>query len=138
MGAESLALILFAFVLTYAIHSTLLLGLACVVSRRVAALRARERLWKVALFGGLVTALAQVGFGWHTPFAHWSLRSPAAAEQASVEVPAPVSVDESATDLAPIVGEEQMGDDASVENATELVQRALLHLTRFDKLREPR
>jgi beta-lactamase regulating signal transducer with metallopeptidase domain len=115
MGAETLALTAFAFVLTYAIHSTLLLGLACVAAPRVAALRVRERLWKLALFGGLVTAGVQVGSGLHTPLAHWSLRTQPAT--ASVE-PAPNS---------------ELAEREIAEQATVALERALLRLARAEQ-----
>lgn len=72
---ERFAVQALAFVLTYAIHSTLLLGAACILVARIArgSLRTRERLWKVALFGGLFTAAMQVGLGWRTPLAHWTI-----------------------------------------------------------------
>jgi beta-lactamase regulating signal transducer with metallopeptidase domain len=75
MDASELALQGLAFVLTYAIHSTLLLGLACVIAPRILrSLALRERVWKTAMFGGIVTALVQVGASMETPLFHWTLR----------------------------------------------------------------
>lgn len=74
MDARTFALHGIAFVLTYAIHSTLLLGLACLVAGRIRSLWWRERLWKGALLGGIVTALIQAGIRFESPFAHWTLR----------------------------------------------------------------
>jgi len=44
---------------TYLVHSTALLGLAWLATRGLASARAREVLWRAALFGGLVTATVQ-------------------------------------------------------------------------------
>ena len=49
-----------SWLLTYALHSTLLLGLAWLLTRRLVESPARrEQLWKAALVGGLVTATLQ-------------------------------------------------------------------------------
>lgn len=86
MGASEFALSALAFLLTYAIHSTLLLGAACVLAPRVArSLALRERMWKTAMFGGLITALVQVGVSMETPLFHWTLAADQAAEKAVVE-----------------------------------------------------
>lgn len=55
---------LLAWVLTYALHSTVLLGLAWIVTRALSseALRLKERVWKTALFGGIVSASLQAAF----------------------------------------------------------------------------
>ena len=47
------------WLLTYAVHSTALLLLAALASRWIKSHRARETLWKTALFGGFLTASAQ-------------------------------------------------------------------------------
>ena len=47
------------WLLTYAVHSTVLLVLAWLVASRVTSHRARETLWKTALFGGFLTATGQ-------------------------------------------------------------------------------
>ena len=53
-----------AWILTYLVHSTLLLGLAWLASRALGERRAsRELLWRVAAIGALFTAGVQVGFG---------------------------------------------------------------------------
>jgi beta-lactamase regulating signal transducer with metallopeptidase domain len=115
MGAETIALTAFAFVLTYAIHSTLLLGLACITASRFGALRVRERVWKLALFGGLATAGVQVGCGLHTPFAHWSLKSQPAV--ANVQAP---PIDDAA-------------ERAVAEQANVALERALVRLARAER-----
>ncbi|MCB9915746.1 MAG: M56 family metallopeptidase [Planctomycetes bacterium] len=48
---------LLAWLGTYAVHSTLLLGAAWLATRRVREGRARERLWRAALLGALFTSL---------------------------------------------------------------------------------
>lgn len=47
------------WLLTYAVHSTVLLVLAWLVASRVRSHRARETLWKTALFGAFLTATGQ-------------------------------------------------------------------------------
>ena len=56
----------FAWLLTYAVHSTLLLGLAWALTRRlVQSHGARDLIWKTALLGGLI--VAGVGIGMINP-----------------------------------------------------------------------
>jgi HEAT repeat protein/beta-lactamase regulating signal transducer with metallopeptidase domain len=53
-----------AWLLTYAMHSTLLLGVTWMVTRRATMTpHAKDILWKVALIGGLLTAAAQQQWG---------------------------------------------------------------------------
>jgi beta-lactamase regulating signal transducer with metallopeptidase domain len=47
------------WLLTYAVHSTVLLLLAWILASRVKSHRIRETLWKTALFGGFLTATGQ-------------------------------------------------------------------------------
>jgi len=47
------------WLLTYAVHSTVLLLLAWMATSRVTSHRVRETLWKTALFGGFLTATGQ-------------------------------------------------------------------------------
>lgn len=53
------------WLLTYLLHSTLLIAVAWVASRAIAAtaLAGRETLWRIALVGGLITASLQMGLG---------------------------------------------------------------------------
>ncbi len=58
-----------SWLLTYLLHSTLLLGTAWIITHRgVRSPALRDLIWKTALLGGLVTASVQVGSGW-TPLA---------------------------------------------------------------------
>lgn len=52
-----------AWLLTYLVHSTLLIALAALVSIRVSSNGWRDMLWKVALVGGIVTATVQMALG---------------------------------------------------------------------------
>ncbi len=63
MSLASLGLLALAWLLTYLVHSTLLLGgtWAAVRWLPLRSLRWKDRLWKLALVGGLVTASVQVG-----------------------------------------------------------------------------
>jgi hypothetical protein len=51
------------WLLTYAVHSSLLLGLAWLCTRYVRPYRLKEILWKTALIGGLLTATLQFTLG---------------------------------------------------------------------------
>ncbi|HYL04517.1 MAG TPA: M56 family metallopeptidase [Thermoanaerobaculia bacterium] len=72
-----------AWLLTYAVHSTLLLAMAWAVTQRMGGsrLRLQETVWRCALAGALVTASAQLAFVQlgHAPIAgRWSLALPGA------------------------------------------------------------
>ena len=56
---RSAAAPLLAWVLTYLVHSTILLAGAWLATRRVKSHGVRETLWKTALFGGFITATLQ-------------------------------------------------------------------------------
>ncbi len=65
MSPEPLALRLGAFLATYAVHSTLVLGtLALFLRRREGRPTTRERLWRFGLVAGLATTTAQTALGW--------------------------------------------------------------------------
>src|SRR5438045_8728500 len=88
MSAPPFASSLLAWLLTYLIHSTVLLGVAWLVTRRRRLEpAARELLWKVALVAGLVTGTIQSRLQLRT---HAAVTLPAAAS------PAPPSVREPA------------------------------------------
>ncbi len=60
MNPRALALEAIAWLLTYAVHSTILLAAAWLVTAKLArSERAREALWKLALVGGVATASVQ-------------------------------------------------------------------------------
>src|SRR5687767_11416367 len=48
-----------AWLLTYAVHSTLLLGTVVIVSRRMRSTASRDLVWKVAAFGALISSALQ-------------------------------------------------------------------------------
>ena len=72
------------WLLTYALHSTVLLGVAALLTARWVRGEAwRETLWKAALVGGLVTATVQ-STGWIVgDFGRWNLAVLPSAEPAS-------------------------------------------------------
>lgn len=82
-----------AWLLTYAMHSTLLLAAAALLARRVRGEAWRETLWKAAMVGGLLTATLQTQSGYDPAFGTlWlgravepapALSDPATAPQAS-------------------------------------------------------
>ncbi len=65
-----------AWLLTYALHSTLLLGLAWVITRRaVQSHGARDLIWKTAIIGGLVSSTVQVVGGFEPVAGRFSLQA---------------------------------------------------------------
>ncbi|HKH91499.1 MAG TPA: M56 family metallopeptidase [Gemmatimonadaceae bacterium] len=81
---ETLSSAMLAWLLTYAIHSTALLGLAWALTRaRAWSPAASDLLWKTALVGGIVTATVQLRFDVR-PTGSISLRRDAPAEAARV------------------------------------------------------
>lgn len=83
-----------AWLLTYALHSTLLLGAAALLTRRVRGEAWRETLWKAALVGGIVTATAQTQSGYDPPAGTWRLGS-------TVDLTVGVAGDDAATPAQP-------------------------------------
>lgn len=77
-----------SWLLTYLLHSTLLLALAALLTHRLVRSPAlRDLLWKTALVGGLVTSTVQVGSGWRPLSGAYSLvpSSPAPAQNTAGE-----------------------------------------------------
>src|SRR5882724_1084150 len=72
-----------AWLLTYLLHSTLLLGVAWLASKPLArwSVAAEETMWKLALVGALLTASLQLSAGWEPAAGRWRLAAapPAAA-----------------------------------------------------------
>ncbi|HEY3567428.1 MAG TPA: M56 family metallopeptidase [Thermoanaerobaculia bacterium] len=64
-----------AWMLTYLLHSTLLLGLAWLASKPLSrwSVAAEEMVWKLALVGALFTATLQLAAGWQPVAGHWHL-----------------------------------------------------------------
>ena len=79
MSAESVAFVVIAYLLTYALHSTLLLTLAWLATARlpIRSHRVRAGLWKLALLGGVLTAGTQLATGWKPYGGLFSLGVPA-------------------------------------------------------------
>lgn len=111
---------LLGWLVTYLIHSTVLLGLACVLDR---ALRGRphwqEPLWKVALVGGLLTATVQVTSALRPWGGTWSIGAePAAAvEVDAAEAAAPAAAAEVGEEVAAALAEAAPGAVIVVEVA---------------------
>ncbi len=77
-----------AWLLTYALHGTLLLAAAWLASRLApGSIRRRERLWKAALLGSLLTATAQVSLDVHPLTARWQLASASGVDAARLRAP---------------------------------------------------
>lgn len=79
-----------AWLLTYALHSTLFLGLAWLASQRLAGRRPRleEAMWRFALVAALATATVQLAAGWEPVAGRWALGSPAASSVSAASVEA--------------------------------------------------
>src|SRR3954449_5225132 len=71
-----------AWLLTYLLHSTLLLSLAWLASKPLArwSVAAEEAVWKLALVGALLTPSLQLVAGWEPAAGRWSLAQAPAAE----------------------------------------------------------
>ena len=84
---------LLSWLATYLVHSTILLGLAWGLSRRLAGRHphGEQAIWRAALFGSILTATLQVATGWQPLGGALSLPSgPLAAPAASVAAVEPV------------------------------------------------
>ncbi len=79
-----------AWMLTYLLHSTLLLGLAWLVSKPLSrwSVAAEEVVWKLALVGALFTASLQLAAGWQPLAGQWRLAD-LGGTAASVAIPQP-------------------------------------------------
>lgn len=88
-----------AWLLTYALHSTLFLCLAWLASRRLSRWsRLEEAVWRFALLAGLVTATIQLAAGREPLAGRWTLEAPAqtvsVAEVARTQHAAPLRIAE--------------------------------------------
>lgn len=84
-----------AWLLTYGLHSTLLLGLAWLLSKRLSSRWAKleEAMWRFALVGALVTATAQLAAGWEPVAGRFALNPALDAPAVSETVrPLPVRI----------------------------------------------
>ncbi|HEV2147342.1 MAG TPA: HEAT repeat domain-containing protein [Longimicrobiaceae bacterium] len=81
--------VLIGWIVTYALHSTILLGFVLLVSRRVDSDAWRETLWKTALLGGLLTATFQTAAGYTPLVGRWAIENDAAASPATPSVAGP-------------------------------------------------
>ncbi len=97
-----------AWLATYALHSTLLLGLAWLATRRLAgrSIHLEEAIWRAALLGALATATLQVAGGW-TPLAgtfRLAAARPALTAETSVAPALPASLQRTASQPAARLG----------------------------------
>jgi beta-lactamase regulating signal transducer with metallopeptidase domain len=83
-------MLVIAWMLTYLLHSTLLLGLAWAASKPLSrwSVAAEETVWKLALVGALCTASLQLAAGWQPLAGRWNLAAPAPVASAPVALPA--------------------------------------------------
>jgi len=81
-----------AWLLTYLLHGTLLLGLAWLVSKPLSrwSVQAEETVWKLALVGALFTATLQIAAGWEPMAGRWNLADLAAPAVQAEETVTPL------------------------------------------------
>jgi beta-lactamase regulating signal transducer with metallopeptidase domain len=93
----------FAWLLTYLLHSTLLLGLAWLASKPLArwSVAAEEAVWKIALIGALLTASLQFAAGWEPAAGRWRLAQAPQTLPATVEAMATPVIREAAPRAMP-------------------------------------
>jgi Tol biopolymer transport system component/beta-lactamase regulating signal transducer with metallopeptidase domain len=93
-----------AWLLTYGIHSTLLLGATWLLTARaVRSIMLKDLLWKAALVGGLITATIQVAGGFAPPALSLSLSDTTAASSSAQPIAEPtmsIAPDPPAEELA--------------------------------------
>ncbi len=126
-----------AWLATYAVHSTVLLGSAALIVRAFprASDAVREWIWKTALFGGLLTASAQISLVEEPVFGHLASLEQVAPVSPAPVTPAPdfvVEMPAAVADLEPVTVEpvtvEQKAIDAGYFAAFELSDWLLLAL----------
>lgn len=120
-----------AWLATYALHSTLLLGSAWVLTRWVVrAHGAREVIWKAALLGGLLSASVQVAAGFEPLLGRLSIARTQATQSAPVnQHAAGANADEAAPRAARSVA---VADESSKAPASEVGDKAPLSSTGRD------
>ena len=116
----ALALLAVAWLLTYLLHSTILLGGAWLLSatRTVRSALAHDTLWKVCLVGGLVTATVQTAFPFDGPGRRFWLPGGSAAQ-------AQAAVSASPAASAPIASASQADRRAAVQGSSPAAPYAL-------------
>src|SRR5690349_17750975 len=86
-----------AWLLAYAVHSTLLLGAAALLAGRVRDYAWRETLWKCALVGAVLTVTAQTLADYRPPVGRWSV---SITRDAAPNPTAPTPADRTRSDVA--------------------------------------
>lgn len=104
-----------SWVLTYALHSTVLILSVWLVCRYVPrlSLATQETLWKLALGGAIVTSAVQLGAGVQPPWGHLSMPQALAGETHGVVAPSVTS-----TETAPAMVRHRSGDLTIVATRT--------------------
>jgi HEAT repeat protein/beta-lactamase regulating signal transducer with metallopeptidase domain len=88
---DAVSAIILSWLLTYAIHSTILLGVTLVIALRFADEHAwLDLVWKAALLGPLVTASVQVGSGLIPLGGRWPIGIAAPVAEAGAVLPEPL------------------------------------------------
>ncbi|HEV2855375.1 MAG TPA: M56 family metallopeptidase [Thermoanaerobaculia bacterium] len=94
-----------AWLLTYLLHGTLLLGLAWLVSKPLSrwSVQAEETVWKLALVGALFTTTLQLAAGWEPLAGRWGLADLAVPAVQAEETVVPVASPSLAVPVRPRV-----------------------------------
>ncbi len=92
-----------AWLLTYALHSTLFLGLALAASWRLAGRWARleEAVWRFALVAALATSTLQLAAGWEPVAGRWTLDVPSSSTTLSTPAATAVHAERTERHAAP-------------------------------------
>ena len=113
MTQTELAFVALAWLGTYLVHSTLLLGGVWLLTKRVfRAPRIGERMWRLAMVGGVITASLQVGLGQVPVLGHLELAA-SGDDQARSTPEAPARSD--ALEETRVRAPEHLGDDSVSE-----------------------
>jgi beta-lactamase regulating signal transducer with metallopeptidase domain len=112
-----------AWMLTYLLHSTLLLGLAALASKRLArwSVAAEEVVWKAALVGAIFTVSLQLAAGWQPLAGQWRLADATPAQSLSTPAPQP----NVGAGLVPARAAERLAPAAEFAPARSLASQAL-------------
>lgn len=117
------------WLLTYIIHSTLLLGAAALVTAKIIRTNAwRETIWKTALVGGILTTTLQLGLGFQPVTGEWSvpIGIAAATEDAKLVDSAAGTDPGAGSESAPAASPTDKTASTVITKAEEIHERALL------------
>jgi beta-lactamase regulating signal transducer with metallopeptidase domain len=126
----TLTLLAVAWLLTYLVHSTILLGGAWLLSaaRIVRSPVARDTLWKVCLVGGILTATVYSAFPYQPYSAHYLLPGVARAALVPAAVPGDPPAAAARVDVTPRTGAARRAPDVGVTSGAWAAEQASAHV----------